>query len=71
MKSFHTAHKLTLTKRLKALCVCECVRVCVCVHECVSGPFAFRTAHLAYANGVYWCRAAGLNEKPLAGDQYY
>ena len=26
---------------------------------------------MAYANGVYSCRAADLNEKPLAGDQCY
>lgn len=49
-----------------------CVFRCVCVSVCVFTPaFEFLTAHLAYANGVYSCRAAGLNEKPLAGDQYY
>ncbi len=42
--------------------------VCVCV---LTPAFAFLAAHLVYANGVYSCRAAGLNEKPLAGDQCY
>lgn len=33
--------------------------------------FTFLTVHLVCANGVCSCRAAGLNEKPLAGDQCY
>lgn len=46
--------------------------VCVCVRVfSLYVAFAFHTAHFVYANGVYSCRAAGLNEKPLAGDQYY
>lgn len=40
---------------------------CVCSREIL----AFLAAHLLYANGVCSCRAAGLNEKPLAGDQRY
>lgn len=32
---------------------------------------SFLTDCLLYANGVHSCRAAGLNEKPLAGDQCY
>lgn len=33
--------------------------------------FAFLADHLVYANGIHSCRAAGLNEKPSAGDQWY
>lgn len=40
-------------------------------HKAIGFHTCLHSTHLAHANGTYSCRAAGLNEKALAGDQYY